>query len=97
MVDKVWFDWQQKHPANAKAFTGGAVEHLTNVTDYKKYPTGGPPWLTVSPQVLILVDISDTDVVSKLGDTMPADGMFPEVKVSDVISTTSGELCYVYV
>jgi tyrosinase len=31
-----------------------------------------------------------------LSSTMPADGMFPEVMIGDVMNTTSGILCYVY-
>ncbi|KAF8259519.1 Di-copper centre-containing protein [Lactarius quietus] len=31
-----------------------------------------------------------------LSSTMPADGMFPEVTIGDVMDTTSGILCYVY-
>jgi len=31
-----------------------------------------------------------------LSSTMPADGMFPEVTINDVMDTTSGILCYVY-
>ncbi|KAI0248310.1 Di-copper centre-containing protein [Lactifluus subvellereus] len=31
-----------------------------------------------------------------LKSTMPADGLFPEVTIGDVLNTTSGVLCYVY-
>ncbi|KAJ6468125.1 Di-copper centre-containing protein [Mycena vitilis] len=31
-----------------------------------------------------------------VNDTMPSDGLFPEPKISDVLSTTEGMLCYVY-
>lgn len=34
--------------------------------------------------------------VYQLGSTMPADGIFPEVTIGDVMDTTSGILCYVY-
>ncbi|TFK66538.1 Di-copper centre-containing protein [Pluteus cervinus] len=44
MVDKVWYDWQLKSPANAVAFEGGSAPHLDH---YDIYPTGGPPWLTL--------------------------------------------------
>ena len=27
---------------------------------------------------------------------MPADGLFPEVTIRDVVNTTGGVLCYVY-
>ncbi|KAJ7810278.1 Di-copper centre-containing protein [Mycena olivaceomarginata] len=77
MVDKIWFDWQHKHPANARAFQGGAVEALENVTIFNMFPTGQAPFLD-------------------LNSTMPSDGLFPEVKISDVISTTDGILCYIY-
>ncbi|KAJ7594555.1 Di-copper centre-containing protein [Mycena floridula] len=29
-------------------------------------------------------------------DTLPGDGLFPDAKISDVLSTTSGILCYIY-
>ena len=34
--------------------------------------------------------------VYQLGSTMPADGIFLEVTIGDVMDTTSGILCYVY-
>ncbi|KAJ7796656.1 Di-copper centre-containing protein [Mycena olivaceomarginata] len=77
MVPNIWFDWQHKHPANARAFQGGAVEALENVTIFNIFPTGQAPFLD-------------------LNSTMPSDGLFPEVKISDVISTTDGILCYIY-
>ncbi|KAJ7302690.1 Di-copper centre-containing protein [Mycena albidolilacea] len=77
MLDKIWFDWQHKHPANARAFQGGAVEALENVTIFNMFPNGQAPFLD-------------------LNSTMPSDGLFPEVKISDVISTTDGILCYIY-
>ncbi|KAJ7121493.1 Di-copper centre-containing protein [Mycena epipterygia] len=77
MVDKTWYDWQNKHPANKMAFIGGSVEALENVTYYREFPNGAAPFFT-------------------LNSTMPADGLFPEPKISDVMSTTDGMLCYVY-
>jgi hypothetical protein len=48
MVDKVWYDWQNRDLVNAKSFSGGSVEHLASLDDYNQYPTGGPPYLNVS-------------------------------------------------
>ncbi|KAH9974193.1 hypothetical protein BJV77DRAFT_1056212 [Russula vinacea] len=31
-----------------------------------------------------------------LNSTMPADGLFPEIAIEDVMNTTGGFLCYVY-
>jgi len=77
MVDKVWFDWQLRDPANAKSYVGGSVQALQSLDAYNQYPNGGPPFLT-------------------LNSTMPADGLFPEFTIGDVLNTTSGILCYVY-
>lgn len=43
MVDKVWYDWQNANGLNQRAFEGGSVQMIDNVTVYKKYPNGGPP------------------------------------------------------
>jgi len=45
MVDKVWSDWQNKHPANFWEYSGGSVQAITNVSSYEQYPNGGPPFL----------------------------------------------------
>jgi len=47
MVDKVWFDWQHKHPSNFWSFEGGSVQALDNLTVYNEYPNGAPPALTL--------------------------------------------------
>jgi len=77
MVDKIWFDWQNRDPMNAKSYYGGSVEHLANLDDYNEYPNGGPPYLNLS-------------------SNLPADGLFPEVTIGDVMNTAGGYLCYVY-
>ncbi|KAF7350174.1 Di-copper centre-containing protein [Mycena venus] len=77
MVDKMWFDWQNKHPSNKKAFFGGSVQALDNATYYHEFPNGAGPFYNIS-------------------STMPSDGLFPPPKISDVLSTTDGMLCYVY-
>jgi len=77
MVDKVWYDWQRKNPANFWAYHGGSVEKIDDLPDYEKYPNGGPPFLSFD-------------------STLPADGLFEEVTIGDVMDTTGGSLCYVY-
>jgi hypothetical protein len=41
MVDRVWWEWQQKSVANKWAFEGGSVKNKT------ASPTGVAPMLTV--------------------------------------------------
>ncbi|KAJ7101352.1 Di-copper centre-containing protein [Mycena belliarum] len=77
MVDKIWFDWQNKHSANKMAFIGGSVEALENVTYYREFPNGAAPFFSIN-------------------DTMPSDGLFPQARIADVLSTTNGMLCYTY-
>jgi len=77
MVDKIWYDWQHKNSANFWAYHGGSVEEIDNLSDYDKYPNGGPPYLSFN-------------------STLPADGLFEEVTIGDVMDTTGGFLCYVY-
>ena len=35
-------------------------------------------------------------MVAQLSSIMHADGLFPEVTIGDMMSTTGGYLCYVY-
>jgi len=77
MVDKVWYDWQHKNPANFWAYEGGSVQSIDTLEDYEKYPNGAPPALNFK-------------------SPLPADGLFREMTIGDVINTTSGFLCYVY-
>jgi len=77
MIDKIWYDWQNRDPVNAESFFGGSVESLSSLAAYNQYPNGDPPFLNLS-------------------STMPADGLFPEVTIGDVLNTTGGILCYVY-
>jgi tyrosinase len=48
MIDKVWYDWQNRDPGNKNLFTGGSISWAggTNVS-FLQYPTGAPPWLNV--------------------------------------------------
>ncbi|KAL4263581.1 Di-copper centre-containing domain superfamily protein [Pleurotus pulmonarius] len=74
MIDKVWHDWQHNSIANTRAFEGGSVQRLDNIT---MWPTGSAPWMD-------------------LQTVMPADGLFSENTVVDVIDTEDGLLCYTY-
>ena len=46
MVDKIWYDWQNKSPKNKYAYGGGSVE--ANLTAFVEFPTGLPPYYGVS-------------------------------------------------
>ena len=46
MIDKVWYDWQNRDPSNKNAFAGGSVSWPLG-SSYTEYPTGGPPFLNV--------------------------------------------------
>ena len=48
MVDKIWYDWQNRDPVNTMSFFGGSVQHTDSRDNYNKYPNGGPPYLSVS-------------------------------------------------
>ena len=64
MIDKIWSDWQTTHPSNFHQFTGGSVMALRDLAYYDRYPTGGPPMLSVSinsfPRHSYLVNYRDT-------------------------------------
>jgi len=44
MVDKLWSDWQHKHPQNFWSFFGGANQTL-GTDEFSDYPTGTLPFL----------------------------------------------------
>jgi len=48
MVDKIWYDWQEKSPKNKYSYGGGSVAALFNFTTFLSMPTGVPPFLHVS-------------------------------------------------
>jgi tyrosinase len=95
MIDKIWFDWQHLDPANANSFYGGSVQVLQSLEAWQQYPNGGPPFLGVSTSNF-LHRRTRFDLFAQPNSTMPADGMFPEVTIGDVMNTTGGYLCYVY-
>ena len=48
MIDKIWYDWQNKDPRNKYAYGGGSVAALPYYKDFTVFPTGKPPYLNVS-------------------------------------------------
>ena len=97
MVDKVWYDWQHANPANFWAFKGGSVQNLTSLQALQDWPNGMAPDLSVSHSLAIHSQVSAPVILDfQLNSTIPADGMFPEVSIGDVMNTTGGYLCYVY-
>jgi tyrosinase len=48
MIDKIWFDWQHRDPANANSYFGGSVQAIESLDTFSQYPNGGPPYLNVS-------------------------------------------------
>jgi len=48
MIDKVWYDWQNKDPRNKYAYGGGSVTAVPSYLNYTIFPTGLPPYLNVS-------------------------------------------------
>ena len=48
MIDKVWYDWQNKSPKNKFAYKGGSITPLPSYANYTKFPNGMPPYLDVS-------------------------------------------------
>ncbi|KAI0056310.1 Di-copper centre-containing protein [Artomyces pyxidatus] len=73
MVDKVWFDWQHKTPANTHIFFGGSVQALENTTINNEYPNGLPPWLHLNstmPADGMFPPARIGDVLSTTGDLL---------------------------
>ena len=97
MVDKIWYDWQNAHPENFWTYHGGTVQGIQNVSYYSEYPNGGPPFLTVRfLQRREYIEFQMTCIVLQVNSTMPADGLFEEMTIHNVMNTTGGFLCYVY-
>lgn len=48
MIDKVWYDWQNKDPKNKYAYGGGSVTAIPHYKTFTEFPTGLPPYLNVS-------------------------------------------------
>ena len=48
MIDKVWYDWQNKSIKNKYSYGGGSVTPLPSFSAFQQSPTGLPPYLNVS-------------------------------------------------
>lgn len=48
MVDKMWYEWQYRHPKNFWSYHGGSASTFTNSSKYAQFPNGAPPFLNVS-------------------------------------------------
>lgn len=55
MVDKIWYDWQHRNQSNFWAYHGGTIQPFANSSIYDEYPNGVPPFMNVSPTMLIYV------------------------------------------
>jgi len=51
MIDKVWYDWQNRRPENFWSFHGGSVQAFESVTSYTEFPNGEAPYLNFSSKV----------------------------------------------
>lgn len=54
MVDKIWYDWQKKHPENFWSYLGGTVPAHSQPGLYAQFPTGGPPFMNVSENLVLI-------------------------------------------
>jgi len=72
MVDKLWYDWQKKHPSNFYAYSGGSVSEFGNVTLFAEFPNGSPPLLNFSTVLpndgLLWKDLTVWDVMDTTCD-----------------------------
>ena len=66
MIDKIWFDWQNKSPKNRYAFTGGSVQALHSFAEFTEFPTGLPPFVNVSDRSGVKVIIVSYTLRSSL-------------------------------
>ena len=98
MVDKIWYDWQNKDPRNKYAYGGGSIE--TSGTNFTTFPTGYPPYLNVSASSGLRnihdLCVSYASFAPQFDSQIPGDGISSSATVWDVIDTTGGPLCYVY-
>jgi len=48
MVDKIWYDWQNRNSSNKNAFAGGSISAQVDPTQASTFPTGAAPFLNLS-------------------------------------------------
>ena len=53
MIDKLWYDWQNAHPANFWSFTAGSVAIRNGFTPDPNFPNGAPPFVNVRSSLII--------------------------------------------
>jgi len=73
MIDKVWYDWQNKNPKNKYAYGGGSVTPLSSFANYTRFPTGMPPYLNFDSEVLgdgLWHNVTIWDMMDTTGDTL---------------------------
>jgi len=72
MVDKIWFDWQNKHPQNFYAYAGGSISAASNFTLFTQFPTGLPPFLNFDSPIPGdgFWNVTIWDVIDTTGDTL---------------------------
>jgi len=73
MVDKLWFDFQNKYPSNQYAFLGGSVS-VFNGTSTGDSPTGIAPFLNFSSPIpsdgILWSNLTIWDVMDTTGDSL---------------------------
>ena len=58
MVDKIWYDWQQKSIKSQYSYGGGSVTALPSYMNFTQFPTGLPPYLNVGFKRAYVIMIS---------------------------------------
>ncbi|KAK0204725.1 hypothetical protein DFS33DRAFT_1382625 [Desarmillaria ectypa] len=51
MIDKLYWEWQNKDPSNLYAFEGGSVQSISTWAEYVQYPNGAAPWLNLNSTI----------------------------------------------
>lgn len=51
MIDKLYWEWQNKDLRNFYAFEGGSVQKLSTWAEYVQYPNGAAPWLNLNSTI----------------------------------------------
>ena len=95
MIDKVWYDWQNRDPSNKNAFAGGTISWEAGAS-YTEYPTGGPPFLNVRSNFQLMPGCDEGANFLQTSSPIPGDGLWEKTTVGDVLDTVGGRLCYVY-